>query len=80
MKELYRLDQEDITFWVGLLKKYLIDGPSVTIRGIPSLAEQHRMTAEEKDRVEKQRTTLGVNGLNEKEKILNGAIEQNEVS
>lgn len=61
------------------MKRYLVNGPSVTVRGVPSLAEQHRMTAEEKERIEQQRKQLDTDGLSKCEKMLSDAMEQNEV-
>uniref|UniRef100_A0A1B6DB00 Peptidase M16C associated domain-containing protein n=1 Tax=Clastoptera arizonana TaxID=38151 RepID=A0A1B6DB00_9HEMI len=80
VKELQRMEKEEMSFWVNILKQYLIDRPSVTVRGIPSLKEQHRMTEKEQARVEMQRLNLGPTGLKEKESILTKAIEQNEVA
>lgn len=79
VKDLFKLEQEDLTFWVNIVKRYLVDGPSVTVRGVPSLAEQHRMTAEEKERIEQQRKQLGTDGLTKREKMLSDAMEQNEI-
>lgn len=51
---------------------------SISIEGYPSIEEQQRMAAEEKDRIEKQIQSLDVEGLKQKSLELDNAIEYNE--
>ena len=53
------METESNDFWVGLLKKYLVDGPSVTIRGRPSKDGEKKMVQNELARIEAQRQKLG---------------------
>ncbi|XP_054283976.1 uncharacterized protein C05D11.1-like [Macrosteles quadrilineatus] len=77
--DLYKMQEEDMTFWTSLIKQYLLTGASVTVRGVPSVDEQQEMAREEKLRVQSQRDLLGVDGLKEKELMLTQAMEQNEI-
>lgn len=79
MADLTKMEAEDLTFWTGLVKKYLLGGANVTVRGVPSVAEQQRMAEEEKERVSHQRTTLGAEGLQKRDEMLTQAMQQNEV-
>lgn len=71
--------QEPEEYWLKLLKKYLIDGNCVAVHGKPSKEEQKKIEKEELERIEKQIKDLGPDGLKEKEKILNNAIEKNDI-
>ncbi|XP_072172090.1 uncharacterized protein C05D11.1-like [Diadema setosum] len=73
-----RLNSEPLTFWTDLLKKYFVGPPSVTIVGEPSKKLAEDMAKGEKERVAKQRETLGEAGLKEKNTILENANEENE--
>lgn len=53
--------------------------PLIVAKGIPSIEKQHALTQEEKSRTMKQIETLSSEGLEEKEKELVKAIEENEV-
>ncbi|XP_046677319.1 uncharacterized protein C05D11.1-like [Homalodisca vitripennis] len=77
--DLYKMESEDQSFWTGLIEQYLIRGPSVTVRGVPSVQEQQTMAREEKERVEQQRLQLGLEGLQERDKMLTDAMQQNEI-
>lgn len=77
--DLERMAEESEEFWRNLLKKYLVDGPSVVVRAKPSKEEQAKLSKEEDDRIEQQRKTLGPEGLKQKEKGLNEAIEKNDI-
>lgn len=70
---------KDESFWLDLLKKYLIDGKYVVVRAVPSIEEQKRMAKEEVNRLEKQRSALGADGLANKATELNEAMASNEI-
>lgn len=80
MEDLHRLEKESEEFWLQLLKKYLLDGPSVTVRGYPSLEEQRSMAKNEKQRISEQRQKFGKDGLTKLGKQLQQATIENEVS
>lgn len=77
--DLYKMEKENQSFWIGLVEEYLVRQPSVTVRGVPSILEQKTMAAEEKERVNQQRETLGPEGLLAKDRELSEAMQQNEV-
>lgn len=77
--DLFKMEAENQSFWVGLIEEYLLRQPSVTVRGVPSISEQKSMAAEEKERISQQQTTLGPEGLSLKDKQLSEAMQQNEV-
>jgi len=54
MKDLDKMATEKESFWLGLLNEYFIKGPSVTIRGKPSIEERKRLALEEEIRVSDQ--------------------------
>lgn len=70
---------KDESFWIELLKTYLIDGKCVVVRSVPSIEEQKRMAKEEISRLEQQRKTLGADGLAKKAEELNSAMATNEI-
>ncbi|CAD7087874.1 unnamed protein product [Hermetia illucens] len=65
-------------YWVDLLKTYLVDANEICVRGYPSIEEQARMSKEEIERIEKQRNTLGPEGLQAKGTALMEAMAKNE--
>ncbi len=64
--------------WAALLKKYLVDNPSITIVGKPSSALTEKLAGEEKARLEKRRNDLGAEGLAAKAKELADAQAEND--
>ncbi|XP_071452193.1 uncharacterized protein C05D11.1-like [Hetaerina americana] len=76
--DMHLLLSEPKEFWLGLMRKYLVEAPSVVIRGVPSRRKREEMEEEEKKRIEAQRESLGVQGLAKKEKELTAATEENE--
>ncbi|KAI4464378.1 presequence protease [Holotrichia oblita] len=73
-----KMTKETKSYWVNLLDKYFVKNESISIEGYPSVEEQQRMAAEEKDRIEKQVQALDVEGLKQKSIELQNAIEYNE--
>uniref|UniRef100_A0A1B0DIV2 Presequence protease, mitochondrial n=1 Tax=Phlebotomus papatasi TaxID=29031 RepID=A0A1B0DIV2_PHLPP len=71
---------KDETFWINLLKKYFVDAKYVVVRAVPSIEEQHRMSKEEIERIERQRADLGVEGMQTKGDELCEAMAQNEIT
>ncbi|KAG7174925.1 Peptidase M16 inactive domain and insulinase-containing protein [Homarus americanus] len=71
--------KEPCKYWVGLIRKYFIDGPSVVIRGVPSIAEATRLEEEEKRRVETRKLELGDEGLKVWKERVEKAKETNEI-
>lgn len=80
VKLLDKLKNEDVNFWRDLMKKYLVDGPSVAVRGIPSKKEQKRLEEEDAARVAERVKMFGDDGLAKKDKELMDAIDANEVN
>ncbi|XP_022918722.1 uncharacterized protein C05D11.1-like [Onthophagus taurus] len=78
LEDLDKMLTEPKSYWLSLLKRYLIDNHVITIQGYPSQSEQASMAAQEKARIEEQIKNLGEKGLEEKEKELNDAIAFNE--
>lgn len=70
--------KEPKSYWVQLLRKYLLDNNVIAMEAEPSIKEKERMVTEEKQRIEAQIKALGEDGLKEKEKELEQAIEFNE--
>ncbi|KAI0348495.1 hypothetical protein BDW22DRAFT_1404375 [Trametopsis cervina] len=64
--------------WVQLLKKYYIEPHRIVIIGKPSAAMAKRLEEEEKARLEKQRETLGKEGLAKAEKELDEAKKEHD--
>ncbi|CAH0749121.1 unnamed protein product [Diatraea saccharalis] len=73
---LQELMEEEVGYWVGLMKEYFTDEQAVIV-GAPSIQLQAKMAEEEKSRIEEQRKQLGESGLAEKAKQLEDATEFN---
>lgn len=71
---------KDESFWIDLLKKYFVDAKYVVVRAVPSIEEQHRMSKEEIERIERQRADLGIEGMQTKGDELCEAMAQNEIT
>lgn len=78
VEDLNRLEKEGEEFWVTLIKYFLVDAPSVTIRGVPSIEERTRLAEEDKVRLEKRIVELGKDGLKLKAEKLSIATEEND--
>ncbi|XP_076234685.1 uncharacterized protein C05D11.1 [Calliopsis andreniformis] len=79
IRDLKQLEAEPESYWLNLLKKYLLDPPVVLVKGIPSLEKRRELSEKEKERIAKQIEELGEEGLRKKEKELSDAIAKNEV-
>jgi len=76
MNILKQLENEEITFWKGILQKYLINNNRVIVRGIPSIKKQEELANEEKERVQERQKILGKDGLKKKAvELLNAKVE-----
>lgn len=69
---------EPKSYWLNILKKYMVDNKYVSIQCVPSKEEQQNAAKEEKERIDAQVATLGEEGLKQKGDILEKAIEYNE--
>lgn len=78
-KAMKTMQTKDESFWIGLLKQYLINGKYVVVRSVPSIEEQKRMAKEEANRLEEQRKALGEDGLAKKAEELSSAMATNEI-
>lgn len=79
IKHLQKLKEEPVSYWTGLMKKYLMDQKMVVIIGDPSEEKMEKSGEEEKARVKRQREELGEEGLAKKKKIADDAIAENSV-
>ncbi|KAL1951615.1 hypothetical protein VTO73DRAFT_764 [Trametes versicolor] len=64
--------------WIGVLRKYYVDPPSVVVRGRPSGEMADRLEQAEKARVAAQKAALGPAGLAECERVLEEAKKEHE--
>ncbi|CAD6227691.1 GSCOCG00001371001-RA-CDS [Cotesia congregata] len=78
IEDLKKLGKEPASFWINLLKKYLIDAPSAVINATPSIDKQKEMDEQEKKRIAERIKQLGKEGLEEKEKAYLEAVKQND--
>ncbi|KAL5012223.1 hypothetical protein ScPMuIL_010774 [Solemya velum] len=74
-----RLKKETGTYWVDLLNQFFCGKSNVVIIGEPSSTLMEDMASTEKARVAEQRSRLGEEGLANKAKVLENAIQDNEV-
>ncbi|XP_069695441.1 uncharacterized protein C05D11.1-like [Periplaneta americana] len=79
VEDLRQMEKEPEDFWLQLLKRYLVDGPSVTVRGYPSVEDQRMMTENEKQRIAGQREKYGSEGLKKLSEQLQKATVENEI-
>ncbi|XP_050697306.1 uncharacterized protein C05D11.1-like isoform X1 [Eriocheir sinensis] len=66
-------------YWTDLVCKYFLEGHSVVVRGVPSIAESTRLEEEEKARSEARKTQLGEEGLKMWKEKVEKAKETNEI-
>lgn len=79
VREIEKLAAEPMEFWTGLLKNYLLEGYSVTAKGVPSIAEQKELSRLEEERVAAKVKELGPDGLKAKEQELADALAVNDI-
>ncbi|XP_059607775.1 uncharacterized protein C05D11.1-like [Phlebotomus argentipes] len=70
---------EGEAFWLDLLRRFFVDAESVVVRAVPSVEEQQRMAKREIERIERQRSELGIEGMNAKGEAFAEAMAQNEI-
>lgn len=75
---IYKLQEENMDYWLNLLRKYFVDNHNITIRATPSIAEKEKISKEEADRLEKRRAELGEAGLAKKGEELEEAMKEND--
>lgn len=73
------LNQKSCQYWADMLCKYFLEGHSVVVRGVPSMAEAARLEEEEKKRVEARKAELGEEGLKMWKEKVEKAKETNEI-
>ncbi|XP_023020385.2 uncharacterized protein C05D11.1 isoform X1 [Leptinotarsa decemlineata] len=78
LTDLTKLLKEPQSFWLDILRKYLVENEYVAIQCVPSKEEQQKMAKEEKERVENQISSLTEEGLQKKGELLERAIEFND--
>lgn len=78
LPDLEKMQKEPKSYWLQLLHKYFVSSNSIAIQGIPSIEEHEKMAKEEKERIEEQIKRLGKEGLKEKEKLVQSAVEHND--
>ena len=76
--EFEKLKSEPDSFWTDLISDLMIKSPRVVVMGIPSIELQEKMRKEEEERIQKQRDSLGEEGLRKKQETLDAAMEKNE--
>ncbi|KAL4219134.1 hypothetical protein ACF0H5_021716 [Mactra antiquata] len=78
-EQMYKKMKDEVeSYWMNLFTTFMMDKQYVVIIGEPSKVENERMVQTEKDRVAKQRETLGKDGLQNKADVLEKATEDNE--
>ncbi|XP_015108597.1 uncharacterized protein C05D11.1 [Diachasma alloeum] len=75
---LKKLAVEPESYWINLLKKYLIDAPMAVVNARPSIEKQKEIADGEQKRFAERRQTLGEEGLKLKEKEIQEAVAKNE--
>lgn len=73
-----QLQEKKIEYWLDLLRKFFVDGKSVTVRAVPSIAEKEKLAKEEAARLEQRKVELGEDGLALKGKELEEAMAEND--
>lgn len=78
LTDITKLMNEPKSYWLNILRKYIVDNKYVSIQCVPSKEEQQNAAKDEKDRIDAQIMALTEEGLKEKGDILEKAIEYNE--
>ena len=78
VEEFEKLKSEPNSYWTELISDIMIKSPRVVIMGKPSIDLQEKMRQEEEERTQKQRESLGVDGLRKKKDELDAAMMKNE--
>eukprot|EP00026_Physarum_polycephalum_P001754 Phypoly_transcript_01756.p1 GENE.Phypoly_transcript_01756~~Phypoly_transcript_01756.p1 ORF type:complete len:1003 (+),score=143.28 Phypoly_transcript_01756:138-3011(+) len=71
--------KEEKSFWLNILKKYVLDPPCACVLGRPSAELAEKMANDEKQRIEKQRAELGEEAMKTLEKKLENAMSKNNI-
>lgn len=75
---IYKLQKNDIDFWVTLLRKYFIDNNNIVVRAYPSISEKEELAKLETERLENRKNELGEEGLKQKGIELQNAMAEND--
>ncbi|XP_011314165.1 uncharacterized protein C05D11.1 [Fopius arisanus] len=75
---LKKLAAEEESYWINLLKKYLIEAPMAVVNARPSVEKQKEIAEAEQQRFKDRKNTLGEEGLKQKEKDIQAAVAKNE--
>lgn len=78
LTDLEKMSKEPKSYWLSLLKRYFVDGKLLALEAYPSIEEQQRLAADEKQRIEEQVKRLGEEGLKQKATELDAAVDYNE--
>lgn len=70
--------EEPKSYWLNILRKYLIENKYVSIQCVPSKEEQQNAAKDEKERIDAQIAMLTEEGLKQKGEMLEKAIQYNE--
>ncbi|KAK0087176.1 hypothetical protein PV325_001628 [Microctonus aethiopoides] len=76
--DLKKLADEPASYWMNLLKQYLIDAPMAVVNATPSIAKQKELEETEKKRIAERIEKLGTEGLEKKVIEYQNAVAQNE--
>lgn len=78
LTDIAKLMEEPKSYWLNILRKYLVENKYVSIQCVPSKEEQQNAAKEEKERIDAQIAALTEEGLKQKGEILEKAIQYNE--
>jgi len=75
--EYKELETESDSFWIELLKRFLIGQHRILVKGVPSKRLEEQMKQDEKQRIKTQKESIGEAGLKVKGDVLAAATEMN---
>jgi len=78
VQEFEKLAKEPDNFWIELIDSIMLKSSRVVVMGVPSIELQQQMRKDEEERIQKQKDDLGDEGLKQKQKDVDEAMEKNE--